>query len=122
MTAYEYLDLANSGIANTTATLMIGFTMLSAYLVVAYVVGSKLKTFQVIALTGIYTISALFNTVAHWAGMREALELKRLAKELSPDLDIAYSAEAPYIALIIRLSIFVISLWFMWDIRHPKSE
>lgn len=125
MTAYEYLDLAHSGMANASAALTFGFTVLCAYLIVAYVVGSKLTTSQVIALTAIYTVSYLLNAGAHWGAMAEALEFLRLAKELSPNLNVAsstVSTAALYTAIFIRFSIFVISLWFMWDVRHPKKE
>ena len=122
MTAYEYIDLAHSGTANAASTVMFGFTILSAYLIVSYIIGSKLTTSQVTAITVIYMVTYLFNTAAHVGMIDGAMEFTRLAKELSPDLDINYSADAPYVALFIRLSMFLISLWFMWDVRHPKTE
>ena len=126
MTAYEYLDLAHSGAANASTSLAFGFSLLCAYLFVAYLVGSKLTTSQVIALTVIYMVSYLLNTAAHLSATAEVLELTELALELSPNLNVASFTVAfggaVYIASFVRLSIFVISLWFMWDVRHPKKE
>ena len=51
MTPYEYFDLSLNGLANNVPLLNSGFTVFCGCLLVAYAVGSKLTTFQVVSST-----------------------------------------------------------------------
>ena len=80
------------------------------------------------ALTAIYTISFSFNLVAHWGAMLAGIEYTLLGSQMTPELSGRFAAFAtvapkmPATMLIIRISIFIVSLWFMWNVRHPKTE
>jgi hypothetical protein len=122
MTAYEYLDLANGALANNISLLTFGFTIISAYLLVAYFIGSKLTTVQVVAITVVYTIAFSMNLIGQIDAFIDAIEYKRLAKEISADVELRIRPRAQYFVLAIRSLVYVISLWFMWSVRHPKTE
>jgi hypothetical protein len=122
MTAYEYLDLALNTQANGISLLSFGFGLLSAYLIVAYVVGSKLTVPQVIAITLIYSVATFFNLAAHVAAVVEASDLRLLANDLNSELNLRLFPRIAYIIIFIRIAIYLISIWFMWNIRHPKTE
>ncbi|NOR21039.1 MAG: hypothetical protein GQ538_13235 [Xanthomonadales bacterium] len=128
MTAYEYLDLAQGSNANALATVSFGFAILCGYLIVAYAAGSKLSRPQVTALTAIYTISFLFNLAGHLAAMSGGIEFTLLGSQMTPELNGRFAAfttvapKMPAIMVIIRVSVFIVSLWFMWDVRHPKTK
>ena len=122
MTAYEYLDLAQSGLANSISLLTFGFSVLCGYLLVAFLLGSKLTTFQVVAITVIYTVTVFFNLAAQLLSMMEIAEFQRLAVEIQAEQTIRYYPNALFGVIFIRCAMYFASLWFMWSIRHPKSE
>jgi hypothetical protein len=122
VTAYEYLDLALGNYENSTALITFGFTILGAYLLAVYIIGPKLTTPQVAALTFIYTLGFFFNSAAQLSFIFEAMEFRSMADALLPEQSIRHFPLAPYFVIFIRLSIYVVSVWFMWDIRHPKGE
>jgi hypothetical protein len=121
MTAYEYLDLANSATANNISLLTFGFTVITAYLLVAYFIGSKLTTIQVVAITVLYTIALLINITAQIDALSDAMEYKRLASEIAADVEFRLRPNAHYFIIAVRSLTYVISLWFMWNMRHPKA-
>lgn len=122
MTPYEYLDLAQSGQANSISLLGFGFTIVCGYLLVAYTVGLKLTTLQVVAITFIYTTTIFFNLGAQLSNLTEANEFKKLADEMLVEQTFRSYPNAVLIIMFIRCSIYFVSLWFMWDVRHPKTE
>jgi hypothetical protein len=121
MTAYEYLDLASSTQANGISLLSFGFAIVSAYLITAYVVGSRLTLAQVAAITLIYSVAVFFNVAAQVTATVEALDFRLQADALNPGLNLRHYPRVAYIIIFIRLTIYFISLWFMWDVRHRKS-
>ena len=122
MSPYEYMDLSQGSAANALSMLTFGFTMLCGYLFVAYAIGDKLKSGQVIAITSIYAISYIFNMIVHVRAVSSAVEFSRLADQLSIEAASSLNFAAVITAVSIRASIFLVSLWFMWDVRHQKSD
>jgi hypothetical protein len=122
MTAYEYLDLALSSQANAISLLSFGFAILCAYLIVAYVAGAKLTLNQVLAITFIYTVAVFFNLSAQIVAVIEASNYRQIANGMIDEINLRHWSRVAYLIIFIRLAIYSISLWFMWDIRHPKPE
>ena len=91
------------------------FTLLSAYLVVAYVVGSKLSTFQVWAISLLYT---LFSTGPLTGFYLSALDAKSLNHIYgAPQMDY------PWLVPTIMALGWVLSIAFMIDARrNPRVE
>jgi hypothetical protein len=87
----------------------------------AYFIGSKLTTIQVVAITVLYTIAFLINIIAQLDAMSEAMEYRRLANEIAADVKFRLRPNAQYAIIAIRILVYTISLWFMWDMRHPKA-
>ena len=116
MTEYEMLDLS-AAFADTAISALMGyFTVLSAYFVVAYVVGSALNRSQVIAVTGLFLVMACFMTWGSVSYFSQSYEYRVLAGAYIPPV-------AAYKIAIPLLMIGILSgLKFMWDVRHPKKE
>jgi hypothetical protein len=116
MTEYEYLDLAGTYGGLGVSALMGYFSVLSAYFIVAYVVGSFMTRAQVRAVTGLYLGMQLFlawGTVTYFWGARG---FRELSGEYQPPV-------APHLIALPLLVIGVIAgLKFMRDVRHPKTE
>jgi hypothetical protein len=116
MTEYELMDLAAAFSDIAVSALMGYFTVLSAYFIVAYAVGSSLSRSQVIAVTGLFLVMALFMTWGTTAYFFETHRLRVLAGAYKQPVA-AYTVAFPL------LIIGVLSgLKFMWDVRHPKAE
>ena len=122
MTPYEYFDLAQSGQANSISLLNFGFTVICGYLLVAYAVGSKLTTFQVVAITFIYTVTLFFNLGAQLSSFTDAIEFRKLAAEILVEQTFRNYPNAVLIIVFLRCSIYFVSVWFMWNVRHPKTK
>jgi hypothetical protein len=102
------------------STFALYLTLISGFLVVAYLVGEKLTSWQAAIVTAGFTISASFFTFAVFGYGTRAVFL--IGKSSSEYQSIVMTS---YPALGVMLSIFVLgifaSLKFMWDVRHPKS-
>jgi hypothetical protein len=121
MTAYEYMDLAYSGLSLSITISSIFIVVLSSYLVVAYTIGPKFTRLQVSALNVIYSIWLLFlastgsmNLYRARAHIIESLELVQQDFPLPPYV--------VHVRLTVTLLLWLTSLWFMWSMRHPKAE
>ena len=88
----------------------------------AYTIGEKLKKSQVIAITAIYAVSYIYNMILHLLAVSNTVDFARLAGQISLETAPVLSQGAVLTLLFIRASIFLVSLWFMWDVRHPKAE
>jgi hypothetical protein len=91
-------------------------------LVTAYFIGNKLTRFQVIAATGLYVVAAGFMALAMIAW---AQALFAISEAKATALDTVFLIQRGY--WIETLSILlgtgmIISLYFMWGVRHPKTK
>ena len=92
----------------------------SAYLLVAYYIGDKLTRFPA------YIISAFFVFTSficihniHWknVGMMEIQVQLGRADEFSQLVALEDS-----LSLVLMIGGMLACLWYMWSVRHPKSE
>ncbi len=122
MTEYELVDATATYASNFVLIFTLYLTLISGYLITAFVAGTRLSTVQVSILNfgfiisaGLMAFSALGAGIIRVHYTRELLEL---------------TADAPHRPLLwLFLSWFILmiggvlaSLYFMWDVRHPKSE
>jgi hypothetical protein len=134
MTEYEIADLAVStqelfiqqwqlgqGIGERVYDSIQQFgNLLFGYLMVAYFVGAKLTKVQLAILNVLYLIwqFRLFLSLRILSGNGNILlgEMRIISPELTPDYPSILSLYALLTGLILA------SLYFMWSIRHPKTE
>ena len=114
MSEYELLDLFISKEAQMASQFAIYLSTLSAYLVVAYLVGSKLSWVQLSAITALFVFGAGGQTYAiylHGTHIREILERKEQLSALTQYEQGFASNLAPWIwAMAIGV---VVSVYFM---------
>jgi hypothetical protein len=116
MTEYELMDLS-SAFADTGISALMGyFTVLSAYFIVAYIVGISLNRGQVIAINGLFLVMALFMTWGCISYFFQSYHYRLLAGAYTPPIA-AYQIGLPLLLVGV-----VSGLKFMWDVRHPKTE
>jgi hypothetical protein len=144
MTEYEIADLALStqegireqislvqtqiGLGQAQLSLVLTgitmfYTLLFGYLIVAYFIGANLTRGQTIMLTLLYSFTVLVNRISGWNAMGRVRELRLDLFQLSPDTPkIALDSDGTITALTVGIvALYVASLYFMWDVRHPKD-
>ena len=87
----------------------------------AYVVGAKLTRIQVVALNINYAIWGFYLAATGDAAMMNGFNRRELAQEML----VAPAATVPYSIQVywsLGTMLMVTSLWFMWSMRHPKTE
>ena len=134
MTEYEIADLALSTQAIFWQQMQVGQghmerifdcfqqfgQLLFGYLIVAYFIGPKLTRLQAAILTTLYLfwlvrLGIVFNMI--WISAQNTIgELSKI----SPD----YNLDTPSVWGVYTLVLCLISgsLYFMWAVRHPKTE
>ena len=119
MTQYEIIDAMGTFQGLAQGGLMNYFSILSAYLVVAYFAGTNLSRYQAVTVTGLYLVMQIFVT---W-GIFMYFNATRL---LAETVDVGGWEPPPikpiYIAGPLLIFGIIAGLKFMWDIRHPKTE
>ncbi len=90
------------------------FTLISAYLVVAYLVGPKLSKFQVWAISIIYTAFLLGPIAGFYVAVLDLKAVNHGGGNL-------HSVEFPWIVPLIMLFGWALSIAFMIDARKKKK-
>lgn len=121
MTPYEHLDIAMSEISNSLVIISLAIAVLSGYVVIAYAVGAKLTRAQVVVLNVVYSIWGLFLIASGGVALDNGFTRVSHAKSLLGESPILVPFSIPLFYLIGSM-IMLSSLWFMWSVRHPKSE
>ena len=126
MTEYEIRDLFASTVSGSSEILSILISVISAYLIVSWLVGAKLTRPQVVWVNLLFiTFSSMI--VLRWTtGYRVAMYLQQDFIQLNPDITAGLIVEiTPELIAgltCIYAAAILGSLKFMWDIRHPKTE
>ena len=125
MTEYELVDLLRSGVANMLAGQAIYFTQLGSYLLVAYLIGTKLTTFQVSFLNILLVILSVTGMSGFLSILHSNFDLRDRLIDMGSS-QVSTSAEisnaASYTFVVFRVLILLGALLFMWQVRHPKTD
>jgi hypothetical protein len=122
MTEHELLDTFT-----TTQALMHDwsttyFSVVTAYLVAAFVIGAKLTRSQAFIANASFSI---FSALCAWGtigtGLR-MLEIKSEIRMLNPTRRFLFGMPALVITSGLLVAGIFIALKFMWDVRHPPTR
>lgn len=140
MTEYEIADLA---ISNSEAImhrvdiiqeygngvqggLELFMTSIFAYLVAAYFIGPNLTKVQVFLLTALYIVWQSLNIIGIMGTTQAWLISVALLAEAAPTMPLPDTLELkePTNAAVLAVlaTSTLASLYFMWSVRHPKTE
>ena len=122
MTEAELVEAWGLFLGNSQTALGLFLSVLTGYLIIAYLVGDKLTRTQVLILTVIYVCATTIISIWFYAWWSRALEFAMEAKQLNPDRQVANNAQAARgITLMLFMAIFA-SLYFMWGVRRKKDD
>jgi hypothetical protein len=96
-------------------------TVVSGYLLMAYIIGRSLTTLQCAIVTGLFLWFALFVTIGTAGYFGRAFQLTGLFDEFTP-AGLTMASWVIWGSSGLEFVGIMASLKFMWDIRHPKTE
>jgi hypothetical protein len=122
MTEAELLELftINGANALTAFTVYISFTF--GFLATAFFVGSQLTPFQTIVACGLYVISAGAPALTQVVYIQVMFTILESGPNLLQGSTLLNETFWVWSMSIIQSAGLLISLNFMWSIRHPKTE
>ena len=124
MTEYELVDALNGNMSAMMSSQALFLSVLFAYLLAAYTVGSKLTQFQVAFISLVFLIFALAGSTGLVA-MSNEMSYYRAAIAAIRDSDVRGGTPVNLVVpvfILVRILVATGALYFMWQVRHPKTE
>jgi hypothetical protein len=138
MTEYEIADLALSTqegirehgsllqaqVSLALSSLSVYFSLIFGYLLAAYFVGANLTRAQSVILTLLYLSTLVLNRSAFLSIQLAGKDINMGLMELNPDArPIFLLSDAGIVfGTAVSAALIVSTLYFMWSVRHPKTE
>jgi hypothetical protein len=122
MTEYEIADLIATYSSNAGAFFAAYLTVISGYLITAFIAGSRLSSPQATILnTGFIVAAGVLTYATYGAGMTQVHYTQLL---LDLDIDSPQSGRGWVMKTlgILLLGGILASQYFMWNVRHHKTE
>jgi len=125
MTEAEALELAVMCVDVAISAFSLYVTVTFAYMTVSYLVGSRLSTFQALALSGLYVFTSgvliltMYLVIVTYFELRAGVSGGIAAMDNIPLWNEALWATYPTAASLVGI---LVGLYFMWNVRHPKTE
>ncbi len=109
---------------NVISLLALLITIISGYLVVAYIAGAKMTRPQVTLINVLYvTMSAFLIWACREMALRAAIFEDTAYGMATGPVSELYARGDVAVAIISAFSLALLaSFKFMWDVRHPKAE
>ena len=126
MTEYELGELLHNNYEGLWQGAQMYFTLVSAYLIVVYLIGFRLSRVQISIITGLYLVWMAGVILAQHATSLQTMhvsnELLAQGSSLLPQAAYTESQAGVFSFLVVQVLGIAASLWFMWSVRHPKTE
>ena len=122
MTEAEIVESITSYYELVVSMMGLYLTVTSGYLIVSYMVGSKLTRSQTAMVTALYVIFALITSFGVTGFFLRAADYIGPLQQANPDRGYFGVSVVITIITIILIGGVFMSCKFMWDVRHPKSK
>jgi hypothetical protein len=118
---YELVESIGIYISNSIQSISIYLTVVSAYLVAAFIAGERLTRRQVVIVNCLFVAGAgIFTYTTIGLLFRQQHYVLELA-QLQPKIVLPGRVPLAPIMGFVQLGGIGASLKFMWDVRHPKE-
>ena len=121
MTEYESWEVLNGIVANLMQQQALFVGAFTAYVVAAHLVGRTLNTFQVSFISAVFILLSVIGIRSQLWFMSNIDLISRGLDEIERTDDMG----GWYIAwgfVLVRCFLILGALFYMWQIRHPKTE
>ena len=120
MSEAEIWELILLSQANAATYIAMLLTLISGYLIIAYLVGAKLPGQQILIVNGLFLMASFWIAFPAFAAYERAAFLLSLTSETFRSPLSAGMYIAPGASVVVFVGAILASLKFMWDVRHPK--
>ena len=122
MTEGELIQAAQATWANVITLTTVEMTLLSGYIIIAYLAGRELDRSQVTIVNTLYLLLSLFVLMGIYTLAVRATEMAALSIEISERRELGPQLWLPIGVVVIFTFCITASMKFMWDVRHPTTE
>jgi hypothetical protein len=126
MSEYELLELVYTLVDTMAVSFSIYLTLLSAYLVVAYLIGDKLTLPQIVIVNSLFLLSVGVQILGIIQWHIEASALMAAKEEISNLTQYQQTLRGTNLGVIGMPGMMLIGAisaqYFMWTVRHPKLD
>ena len=122
MTEAELFQAAQAVWANSISMMVVQISLLSGYIVAAYLAGGNLTGSQVAIVNGLYILLSIFVLSSIYTLSNRATEMAALSIQASEVRELGPQHWLPMGLVCIFSICLVASLKFMWDVRHLKDD
>jgi len=125
MTEYELSEVVIGYSSNVDQGTAVMISVMSAYLVTAYAIGTNLSRFQVMFISICFTVVFLGLLSGQYFYVSQLVhnyaQLEAIAASENQILQ-ATGGTTVAMFFIVRALFLIGSLYFMWNVRHQKTE
>ena len=121
MTEAELIEAVMASSESAGYSISLYLTTVTAYLLVAYFVGASLDRLQTIIISILFVVFALSFVAAVQVSLINTLSIGNELQEFRPDWLVIASRPFNLLCLVVDTGCLLVSLFFMWRIRHPKT-
>ena len=123
MTEYEIIDLLQQRYSELGSLSTQYFTLVSAYVVTAYLAGSKLSKLQLSIVSTLYVIWAISNSAAVWNATNTSNYYLATLREMGSSFPDNTSVPVMYgYIVLVQGGSLLGSLYFMWASRRAQGR
>ena len=97
-------------------------TIFTGYLLIAFFIGSKLTFFQVSFVSLVFSMMYISSSISIVSAMPTLNHFAERLIATGSEIPMTTVVASPEMATITVLLMFVGALYFMWTVRHPKTE
>jgi hypothetical protein len=98
------------------------FALVSAYLLVAYLAGTKLTTFQLAIVNTLFLLWIAGIVAGTFSALEATVIIESRLDAMGSEFGVGRGAEGLYNFIVIQVGGVVASLFFMWSVRHPREK
>ena len=122
MAEAELLEVSNIMWGNSISLMGLVLTLISGYLIAAYIAGSGMTHSQAVIINILYIGFCSFLILSMLAFSHSAGELDTIAFEMTTQYASLPATYLAYAVAAFASFCLLASLKFMWDIRHSQSD
>ena len=122
MTEYELVDNALTYYNSAMAAFAMYITVLSGYVIAAFVAGERLNRAQVSIVNALFVCITVFLTIGTVACYSRTSEYAIRLLEFDPNRAARFNEFVPMYIGVIQILGIVSCLYFMWSSRHTKAK
>lgn len=122
MSLAELVESATSYFEIAVNILGLYLTATSGYLIVAYLVGSKLTRSQMTIISTLFAVIATLSAYGATSWIRRAVYFTNQTRAADPAIPIPPNQFVWVVVGIVLLGGIIACLKFMYDVRHPNTD